>query len=186
MTTFFDLPPDLPVPQDDGAADHLVGMNLPHVSLLATTGQFLDVGAISGLVIIYAYPLTGRPGVPLPEGWDEIPGARGCTPQTCAYRDHYAELRARRATVFGLSTQTSDYQQEMTARLEVPFAVLSDHAFALTEALQLPTFEVAGMTLLKRLTIVARDGVIIGVHYPVFPSNADAAWVLEFLASLPV
>lgn len=175
-------PPDnLPVPEDDGAADHLEGMRLPDIALPATTGAAVNLSEIRGWTVIYCYPRTGRPGAVLPQGWDEIPGARGCTPQNCAFRDHYQELKAIGAEVFGLSAQTTDYQQEMVQRLHLPFAVLSDADLELATALRLPTFEVAGMRLLKRLTLIARDAVILKVNYPVFPSDGDPDKVIAWL-----
>jgi peroxiredoxin len=180
-TDFFTLPDNLPVPVDDGAADHLVGMSLPDVALSATTGEAVNPSRFPGWVVIYCYPMTGRPGVALPQGWDDIPGARGCTPQTCAFRDHYQELRDLGANVLGLSTQTTDYQREMVERLDVPFPVLSDADFQLTAALRLPTFEVEGMRLLKRLTLIARDGQIMKVNYPVFPSFEDPDRAIAWL-----
>ncbi|PTW60074.1 peroxiredoxin [Breoghania corrubedonensis] len=174
-------PPGLPRPVDDGAAAHLPGRRLPCVPLASTEGGTVDLSAIAGRVVVYCYPMTGRPDVALPEGWDTIPGARGCTPQSCSWRDHHAELKALGAEVFGLSTQASDYQREMVERLHLPFAVLSDVGGDFRRALELPTFEAAGMTLLKRLTFIVRDGVIEDVLYPVFPSDADVAWVMERL-----
>lgn len=176
------LPPGLPVPVDDGAAAHLTGMRLPHVALDATDGSTVDVAAIAGAVVVFAYPRTGRPGEPsLVEDWDAIPGARGCTPHTSGFRDLHAEFTALGARVFGLSTQDSAYQREMVERLHVPFAVLSDERLALTRALNLPTMDVAGQTLLKRIAWIARDGVIARVFYPVFPPDRNAAEVLAAL-----
>ncbi len=176
-----EAPKGLPVPTDDGAADHLAGKALPSLALPSTEGGTVDLSTIKGRVVVYCYPMTGRPDVALPEGWDSIPGARGCTPQSCSWCDHHAELGALGAQVFGLSTQTTDYQQEMVERLHLPFAVLSDTWLDFVRALDLPTFKAAGMTLLKRLTFIACDGVIEAVFYPVFPSDADVSWVLEAL-----
>ncbi len=176
------LPADLPVPVDDGAAAHLTGMKLPHVALRATDGSDVDLAAIPGVVVVFAYPRTGRPGEPsLVEDWDAIPGARGCTPHTSGFRDLYAEFVGADARVFGLSTQDTAYQREMVERVKVSFPVLSDAAFALTNALRLPTFEVAGLTLLKRIAWIARDGTIERVFYPVFPPDRNAAEVLAAL-----
>ncbi|HEV2643586.1 MAG TPA: peroxiredoxin, partial [Candidatus Elarobacter sp.] len=176
------LPPDLPAPVDDGAAAHLTGMTLPHVALPATDGTAVDLAAISGTVVVFAYPRTGRSGEPsLVADWDRIPGARGCTPHTCAYRDLHAEFTALGARVFGLSTQDTAYQREMVERVHVPFPVLSDADLALTRALRLPTMDVAGQTLLKRIAWIARDGVIARVFYPVFPPDRNAAEVLAAL-----
>jgi peroxiredoxin len=178
-----ELPPDLPEPADDGEADHLLGARVPAVELPATDGREirLDHGA-APRTVVYAYPRTGLPGQAPPDGWDLIPGARGCTPEACGFRDHHAELRALGAEVYGLSTQDTAYQRELVDRLHLPFAVLSDHERRLTGALRLPTFEVGGETLLKRLTLVIRDGSIEHVWYPVFPPDTHAADVLRWLA----
>ena len=184
MTNVYELPIDLPVPKDDGAARHLVGKILPSIYLHATTGHKINLGQISGALVIYCYPMTGRPNVPLPDGWDQIPGARGCTPQSCSFRDHYQEIRSFGADVVGMSVQTTDYQKEMADRLHLPFAVVSDSNYEFQKALDLPTFEVGGMTLLKRLTLITVDGEIRAVHYPVFPSDSDPAWVLSHLSRL--
>ena len=178
---YLQLPADLPQPQDDGAADHLPGTRLPALSLPASDGRLIDLSQQPGLVVVYAYPMTGRPGVALPEGWDAVPGARGCTPQSCAYRDSHASLIECGAMLFGLSVQDTAYQQELVERLHLPFPILSDRVLALATAMRLPTFDIAGMRLLRRLTWIAEDGVIQAVHYPVFPSDADAAWVLDYL-----
>jgi peroxiredoxin len=178
------LPEDLPVPVDDGACDHLPGMLLPGVTLASTAGGSVNLAELSGLTVVYAYPRTGEPDKDPPPGWDAIPGARGCTPQSCAFRDHYQELRARGAgAVFGLSTQTTDYQREAVERLHLPFALLSDADLAFARALRLPTFEVAGMTLIKRLTLIVVDGRIAHVFYPVFPPDRNAADVLGWLTA---
>ena len=181
MTNLNQLPTDLPVPQDDGACNHLVGMPLPNVALLATDGSMVNLSQLAGRLVIYCYPMTGQPNVPLPEGWDQIPGARGCTPQSCAFRDHYQELQALHANVFGLSVQSTEYQREMATRLHLPFQVLSDEQYQFQKALNLPTFVAAGMTLLKRVTLISNDGQIEAVHYPIFPSDSDPAWVLDYL-----
>lgn len=181
QATPFELPANLPVPVDDGAAAHLEGMTLPDVSLPSTGGQPVGLAGLEGRWVIYIYPMTGRPGVPLPEGWDAIPGARGCTPQSCSYRDHHAELLALDTHVLGLSTQSTDYQREARDRLHLPFEILSDAALALQQALRLPTFTVEGMTLLKRLTLVVEDQRIVKVFYPVFPSDRNVDDVLAWL-----
>ncbi|MFM2188163.1 MAG: peroxiredoxin [Burkholderiaceae bacterium] len=181
MTNLNQLPTDLPVPQDDGACNHLVGMPLPNVALLATDGSMVNLSQLAGRLVIYCYPMTGQPNVPLPEGWDQIPGARGCTPQSCAFRDHYQELQALHANVFGLSVQSTEYQREMATRLHLPFQVLSDEQYQFQKALNLPTFVAAGMTLLKRVTFISHQGRIEAVHYPIFPSDSDPAWVLDYL-----
>ncbi|NDC21238.1 MAG: peroxiredoxin [Burkholderiaceae bacterium] len=183
MTNLNQLPTDLPVPQDDGACNHLVGMPLPNVALLATDGSMVNLSQLAGRLVIYCYPMTGQPNVPLPEGWDQIPGARGCTPQSCAFRDHYQELQALHANVFGLSVQSTEYQREMATRLHLPFQVLSDEQYQFQKALNLPTFVAAGMTLLKRVTFISHQGRIEAVHYPIFPSDSDPAWVLDYLKS---
>jgi peroxiredoxin len=176
------LPADLPVPQDDGGARHLPGRILPALALAATDGSAIDLSKLAGRTLLYIYPRTGRPGVALPEGWDAIPGARGCTPQSCAFRDHFVELKQRGvANVFGLSTQDGDYQREVVVRLHLPFPLLSDAELRFTRALGLPTFEVAGMTLLKRMALVADDGIIVKVFYPVFPPDKNAEEVVAWL-----
>jgi peroxiredoxin/DNA-binding transcriptional MerR regulator len=173
----------VPVPCDDGAAAHLAGLRLPAVSLNATDGSMVGLDALGeGRTVLYAYPLTGRPGVDLPEGWDTIPGARGCTAQACAFRDHADDLRdAGAARVYGLSAQSGDYQRELVDRLRLPFAMLSDPAFVVREALGLPTFVAGGVTLYRRLTMIVTDGVIEHVFYPVFPPDGHAAQVLDWL-----
>jgi peroxiredoxin len=176
-----DLPVDLPVPTDDGACAHLPGMRLPSIALPATHGSVVDLSILPGRSVVYAYPRTGRPDQPIPTGWDAIPGARGCTPQSCAYRDLAAEFAALGARVFGLSTQDTAYQQEAVERLHLPFPLLSDESLAFASALGLPTFEVDDMTLIRRLTLVVNDGVIETVFYPVFPPDADAANVAAWL-----
>lgn len=176
----------LPVPHDDGAARHLSGQALPSVVLNATDGSSIDLRALPGRTVVYVYPLTGQPGNALPDGWDEIPGARGCTPQSCAFRDHFAELRAAGADrVFGLSTQDTAWQEEAAERLHLPFPLLSDADFKLTSALQLPTFEAAGETLLKRMALVIDAGRITTVFYPVFPPDRNAGDVLAWLKDNP-
>lgn len=173
----------LPAPQDDGAARHLPGLRLPSIALAGTDGSLVDLSALSGRTVIYAYPRTGQPGQPNPDGWDAIPGARGCTPQSCAFRDHYQELRnAGVAQLFGLSTQDPAYQREAAQRMHLPFALLSDAALELTRALRLPTLTVEGMVLLKRLTLVVNEGVVEHVIYPVFPPDRNAQDVLDWLA----
>jgi peroxiredoxin len=173
----------IPAPQDDGAANHLTGMTIPSVPLPATDGSKVDLAALQGLVVVFAYPRTGIPGIENPPGWDAIPGARGCTPQTCAFRDHFAEFQAIGVGhVFGLSTQDTAYQTEFATRMHLPFPILSDEHLRLTQALRLPTFETNGMTLLKRLALVIRDGKIVRVFYPVFPPDQNAKDVLAWLS----
>ena len=182
-SSYESLPPDLPVPEDDGAADHLTGMELPPLELgVAGGGRFdLREAATIGTLVAFVYPRTGTPGQANPPGWDDIPGARGCTPETCGFRDHHKDLAKLHADVYGVSTQSTDYQQEMVKRLEVPFEVLSDETFAFTRALKLPTFTVEGMTLLKRLTLIVRGGKIEKVFYPVFPPDKHAEEVITWL-----
>jgi peroxiredoxin len=159
-------------------------MRLPPISLASTSGAVVDLTALSGRTVVYCYPMTGKPDRSLPAGWDEIPGARGCTPQSCSFRDHHAELRALGASVFGLSTQDTDYQSEAATRLHLPFALLSDSDLAFAGALDLPTFEVEGMVLLKRLTLIIDEGWIEKVFYPVFPPDRSAEEVVEWLENL--
>jgi peroxiredoxin len=174
----------IPSPTDDGAARHLFCMSIPSVPLRATNGGTVDLSALAGLVVVFAYPRTGIPGVDNPKGWDLIPGARGCSPQSCSFRDHFRELKVEGVGhLFGLSTQDSAYQAEAASRLHLPFPILSDEHLALAGALRLPTFETSGMTLLKRLTLVINDGVIEHVFYPVFPPDRNASEVLEWLRS---
>ncbi len=176
------LPSDLPALLDDGGAAHLPGAMLPDVSLGATDGEEVRLARLPGRTIVYAYPRTGRPGQALPEGWDAIPGARGCTPQSCAFRDHFSELQALGVKrVFGLSTQDTAYQREAALRLHLPFPLLSDADLELTRAARLPTFQTSGMTLLKRLTLVIDDGRVAKVFYPVFPPDRSAEDVVAWL-----
>jgi peroxiredoxin len=176
------LPTGLPIPQDDGAARHLAGAKLPALALPATDGTQVDMSMLPGRTVVYVYPRTGEPGKAPPDGWDAIPGARGCTPQSCAFRDHFAELqRLGIARVFGLSTQDTRYQREAVERLHLPFAILSDADLRLARALNLPTFTIAGMTLLKRMAWVIEDGAIVKVFYPVFPPDKNAEEVIAWL-----
>jgi len=175
----------IPKPTDDGAASHLVGMLVPSLPLPATDGTTVDLSSLPGRVVVYAYPRTGIPGVENPPGWDLIPGARGCTPQSCAFRDHFAELKALGVRhLFGLSTQDTAYQREVAERLHLPFPILSDEQLKLTAALRLPTFQTSGMTLLKRLTQVIHDGKIEHVFYPVFPPDRNASDVIAWLTAM--
>jgi peroxiredoxin len=177
-----DLPANLPVPTDDGGARHLKGMALPDVTLRSTKNRTVNLSTITApRTVIYCYPMTGQPGTPLPNGWDDIPGARGCTPETCGFRDHHKDLAKLNADVYGVSTQSTAYQQEMVHRLQVPFEVLSDEHLVFAKALRLPTFTVARMTLLKRLTIIAHAGRIEHVFYPVFPPDKHAEEVIAWL-----
>lgn len=177
----YPLPADLPVPQDDGAAAHLPGAELPHLSLPSTGGSSVDLHDLHGRWVIYVYPMTGRPGHNLPAGWDAIPGARGCTPQSCSFRDHFQELQAFQTQVFGLSSQSADYQKEARDRLHLPFQLLSDSAFDLRRALRLPTFTADGKEFYKRLTLIGRDRRIEHVFYPVFLPDKSASDVLNWL-----
>src|SRR5476649_2158008 len=176
------LPPNIPAPQDDAAAKHLAGMKLPDLTLPATDGPPVNLAKLKGRAVVYIYPRTGVPGVDLPPGWNEIPGARGCTPQSCGFRDHFNELkRLGVAQLFGLSTQDTAYQQEAATRLHLPFAILSDEKLAFAKAMKLPTFAVDGMTLLKRMALVIDDGVIAKAFYPVFPPDKNAGEVIAWL-----
>jgi len=178
----------IPAPADDGAAKHLIGMTIPPVSLMATDDTSVMLSALPGRTVVFGYPRTGEPGkIGLVDDWDMIPGARGCTPQTCAFRDLFAELKAAGAAhVFGLSTQDNTYQTEMASRLHLPFPVLSDAELLLTEALKLPTMQVAGLTLIKRLALIVDDARITHVFYPVFPPDRNAGDVLAWLKGNPV
>jgi len=176
------LPDNLPVPQDDGAARHLQGARIPDVVLAATNATAVNLSKLAGRNVVYVYPRTGRPGQDLPTGWDGIPGARGCTPQSCSFRDHFAELKALGVKNFyGLSTQDLAYQREAVERLHLPFPILSDASLLLTRAMSLPTFSVDGMTLIKRMAWVIDDGVIANLFYPVFPPDQSAAQVIAWL-----
>jgi peroxiredoxin len=176
------LPPDIPAPDDDGGARHLPGMKVADLALPATSGAAVNLARLAGRTVLYIYPRTGVPGVDLPPGWNDIPGARGCTPQSCGFRDHFAELKGLGVShLFGLSTQDTDYQREAAERLHLPFAILSDARLSFTRAMRLPTFTVAGMTLLKRMALVLDEGVIANVFYPVFPPDRNAAEVVAWL-----
>lgn len=185
-----ELPKDLPVPEDDGAADHLKGMKLPDIALPSTVGGAVVLAGLAGRTVVYSFPRTGIPGEPaLDDDWEAIPGARGCTPESCAFRDHHEELLAAGASVFGLSTQDTSFQREAVERLHLPFALLSDDRLELSRALNLPVF-IAGtsvrVTLTKRFTLVLRDGAIEHVFYPVFPPDGHAREVLEWLSGNPL
>lgn len=178
----------IPAPEDDGAANHLTGMTIPPVSLRATNDTAVTLSELAGRTVVFGYPRTGEPGkIGLVDDWDMIPGARGCTPQTCSFRDLFAELKAAGAKhVFGLSTQSNAYQTEMAGRLHLPFPVLSDEQLELSDALSLPTMEVADQTMIKRLAMIIDDGKITHVFYPVFPPDRNAGDVLEWLKANPV
>jgi peroxiredoxin len=176
------LPPDIPAPQDDGGARHLAGMKLPDLALPGTDGKAVDLSKLKGRTVVYVYPRTGVPGVDAPPGWDQIPGARGCTPQSCSFRDHFGELKGLGvAQLYGLSTQDTAYQKEAASRLHLPFAILSDEKLDFTRALKLPTFMTSGMTLLKRMALVVDDGKITKAFYPVFPPDKNAEEVIAWL-----
>lgn len=178
------LPEDLPVPEDDGAADHLTGLALPDISLPATNGTDVALASLAGTTVLYIYPMTGRPDRQLPAGWNDIPGARGCTPQSCSFRDHFAELQALGVThLFGISTQSTGYQAEARDRLHLPFELLSDAAGALRTALGLPSMLVDNDLLLKRMALICVDGEIRKVFYPVFPPDRNAGDVMAWLAT---
>ena len=177
----YTLPPDLPAPEDDGAADHLLNAVVPAIELRATTGDTVKLDELTGRTILFCYPRTGRPEEPPLPGWDAIPGARGCTPETCGFRDAHARFADLGVRVIALSTQSTDYQREMADRLSLPFPVLSDESLEFTTALGLPTFETSGLTLLKRITLVIDDGRITRVFYPVFPPDTHATEVLDEL-----
>ena len=180
------LPSNLPVPEDDGAARHLTGMNLPDVTLPATTGPAVNLAKLRGRTVLYVYPRTGVPGVDAPPGWDDIPGARGCTPQSCGFRDHFRELKALGvAAVYGLSAQDSAYQREAAQRLHLPFPLLSDANLKLKTAIGLPSFSTSGMTLYKRMAMVLEDAAIVRVFYPAFPPDKNAEEVMAWLRSRP-
>ncbi len=179
-------PMDLPIPTDDGAADHLPASKVPELLLTSTLGGQLDLGEVTQrLTVIYIYPRTGVPGEPLPEGWNEIPGARGCTPQSCAFRDHLLELTAYGVSVLGLSAQSPAEQREFALREQIPYPLLSDPALRLAAALTLPTFEVDGRQFYRRLTFIAREQRIAKVFYPIFPPRQNASQVLSWLAAQP-
>jgi peroxiredoxin len=178
------LPDNIPIPQDDGAANHLRGMTMPDIALPATDGSDVNLSKQRGRTVVYIYPRTGVPGVNNPEGWDQIPGARGCTPQSCSFRDHFDELKTLGVKqLYGLSTQDTAYQREVANRLHLPFSVLSDEKLALGRALKLPTFMAGGMTLFKRMALVVDDGQIVKVFYPVFPPDKNAGDVIAWLKS---
>jgi peroxiredoxin len=182
MESYRELPPNLPVPEDDGAAAHLRGARLPGIALASTSGEEIDLAiAAEELLVLYVYPSTGVPGKPMPDGWDEIPGARGCTPQNCAFRDLDGELRDRGARLHGLSSQPLSEQREFAGRERIPYPLLNDSELRLADDPGLPTFEVEGRRLYKRLTLIARAGEVTDVIYPVFPPGSDASQALALL-----
>lgn len=175
------LPKNLPEPEDDGACKHLLAKKIPNCVLLATNNDVVDISKLKGWVVVYCYPMTGHPNKALPNRWDSIPGARGCTPQACSFRDHYQELKALDVQVYGLSTQNNAYQQEVVDRLHLPFLLLSDSSLSFTYALNLPTFEIENQHLIKRLTLIILDGIIQHVFYPVFPPDKNVDDVIAWL-----
>jgi peroxiredoxin len=179
------LPDDLPRPVDDGACDHLEGIDLPSLDLPSTGGMPVDLSALPGRLVIYCFPRAGQPGIPSPAGWDKIPGARGCTPQSLAFRDHHHKIRSLHAEVFGVSTQSPEAQSEIAARLQLPFPLLSDRKLEFARALKLPTFEADGLTLIRRLTLIVTERAIEKVFYPVFPPDKSADEVIVWLLAHP-
>jgi peroxiredoxin len=175
------LPKGLPVSEDDDATAHLTGLHLPAITLPGTDAQMIDLQHLKGRWVVYIYPMTGRPDVPLPDGWDAIPGARGCTPQACSFRDHYHELKALNTDILGLSAQTTAYQKEARDRLHLPFQLLSDNSLQLKQLLGLPTFNAGGMEFYKRLTLIVEDGRIVQVFYPVLSPDHNVDDVLAWL-----
>jgi peroxiredoxin len=186
MSRSLDLPDNLPRPVDDGATDHLPGLQMPSLELPATDGRLINLAASPGRTVLFCYPKTGRPDRPVPADWDDIPGARGCTPQTCSFRDSYQSLlKAGAKQIFGLSTQDTAYQREAVERLHLPYPLLSDKGLDLIQALRLPTFEFAGETLVERLALIIDSGRITKVFYPVFPPDQSANEVLHWLGQHP-
>ncbi|MFB2895958.1 peroxiredoxin [Aerosakkonemataceae cyanobacterium BLCC-F50] len=179
-----EVPKNLPAPIDDGACNHLLGLTLPSVNLASTRGKVVNLSEIPGWLVIYCYPMTGKPGRVIPDGWIQIPGAAGCTPQSCSFRDRYSELKALNCQIFGMSTQSTEDQLEAAERLHLPFELLSDAAFEFAEALRLPMFEVEGMRLLKRVTLIVKDGKIVKYFYPVFPPDKNIDGVLSWLRQI--
>jgi peroxiredoxin len=181
MTLLNELPQNLPIPIDDGACDHLLGIHLPELALSTTHNDQISFLSLSGYVVIYIYPMTGRADMALPNGWDQIPGARGCTRQSCSFRDHFQEIKKLNASVYGLSSQSTDYQLEAANRLHLPFPLVSDVNLEFITKLSLPTIKVDDMVLSKRITIIAYNGLITKVFYPVFPPNENAKQVIGYL-----
>ena len=186
VRNLLELPADLPVPEDDGTCSHLQGMRIPAISLNSTAGSMVNLAETRGRTVVYCYPRMGQPDQPVPKNWDAIPGARGCTPQSCSFRNHYQELTDAGAFhVFGLSGQDTDYQREAVERLHLPFSLLSDLELHFANALKLPTFQFGAMTLIKRLTLIIDDGRITKVFYPVFPPDKSAEQTLQWLMENP-
>ena len=182
MQQLTDLPENLPQPEDDGACNHLLGIKLSSIHLQTTNDETVNFANLSGRIVVYIYPMTGRPGTALPDGWDEIPGARGCTPQSCSFRDHHSEIESLNASVYGLNTQNTQYQKEAVSRLHLPFPLVSDESLSFIKSLSLPTIEVEGMVLAKRITLILNNGIIEKFFYPVFPPNDNANHVIEYLS----
>ena len=181
MSSYTSLPADLPVPVDDGACGHLTGLPLPQLTLKTSADSPVDLATLSGATVLYFYPMTGQPNVPLPLGWDEIPGARGCTPQSCSFRDHRNHLSDLETQVYGISVQSSEYQSEVKQRLNLPFELLSDQGLKFKSQLGMPTFKVRGMELYKRVTLICKNTIITKVFYPVFPPDQNARAVVNWL-----
>jgi peroxiredoxin len=181
MTVLENLPADLPIPIDDETCNHLLGRQIPNVSLSCTDETTIYLQDLKGRLVIYCYPMTGRPDIKLPEGWEQIPGARGCTPQSCSFRDHYNELQKLKTNVFGLSTQTTEYQKEVKERLHLPYELLSDKDLLFANSLQLPFHLVDNMTLTKRVTLIFDEGKIVKYFYPVFPADKNIDQVIDWL-----
>ncbi|WP_347374579.1 peroxiredoxin [Aequorivita sp. Q41] len=175
------LPANLPKPVDDGKCNHLLGMEIPTIKLWATDGKQVELANFKENLVIYCYPMTGRPDTELPNGWEEIPGARGCTPQACSFRDHYSELKTLQFEVFGISTQSSEYQKEVSERLHLPYVLLSDDNLKFVSALKLPTFQVGQMELIKRLTLIFKKGKVVKYFYPVFPPDENINQVIRWI-----
>lgn len=176
-----EIPKDLPVPQDDWACNHLLGTSLPSLNLSSTSGQTVNLAQVNDWVVIYCYPMTGKPGQTLPLGWIQIPGAAGCTPQSCSFRDHYQELQTLKTKVFGISTQTKEDQKEAVERLHLPFELLSDASLKFAHSIRLPTFEIENLHLIKRVTIIAYKGQIVKYFYPIFPPDKNVQEVIAWL-----
>lgn len=176
------IPADLPIPIDDGACEHLENMQMPNVSLSSTDDQQINLSSLSGWNVIFCYPMTGRPGFAIPEGWVQVPGAAGCTPQACSYRDNHTELKRNGIGVYGISTQTSEAQKEAADRLRLPYPLLSDADHSFSSALKLPLLEAGGLKLIRRLTLILKDGVIKKCFYPVFPPDKNVVEVMSWLS----
>ncbi len=185
MSQYNLLNPDwskIPAPKLDASLEHLNNFIIPEIKLSSTSGDEIDLSKLIGLTIIYVYPMTGQPNVALPEGWDEIPGARGCTPQSCSFRDNFSELKKLNIkNIFGLSSQTTKYQKEMSERLHLPYPILSDEKLVFANALKLPTFKVDNMSLIKRITLIINNNKIIKYFYPVFPPDQNVNDVIFWL-----